>query len=342
LNEGANSVISIASDRVDPANETKLVHFNGPVKVAERIEDAEFGLAAEGALAISRQVEMYQWVEKSESRTEKNLGGSEETTTTYSYVREWRSKRVNSSSFKVSGHDNPNFAVQSNRHVVALANVGAFTVDGETLADLGTQKPIAISDSDLARIAGRIATADPVKLNGGEIYVGQSATQPRIGDLRVRFERTDLSQASLVGAQKAGALMPFKASNGREILLAAAGEKSADAMFKKAQTDNTVITWIIRVAGIFGLFIGFQLLLGLISIIGDIIPFIGSILGFGTSLLSLALALIVGPVIIGAGWIAYRPILAFSIIGGGIGVAVLLMFLRRRPPAAEQPQFGRA
>ena len=42
-------------------------------------------------------------------------------------------------------------------------------------------------------------------------------------------------------------------------------------------------------------------------------------------------------VVIAIGWIAYRPILAFAIIGIGLALAAALIFLRRRSAPAAAP-----
>ena len=331
LAEGAGLVVSVDSGKVDGANEGKLVHITGAVKPGAAVADPQFGIQAEGALAVRREVEMYQWVEKSESKTDKNVGGSEDTTTTYTYSREWSARRIDSSDFKVpGGHENPDFAVSSSTTTVDSADVGAFRLEGRVVAPLGDEKIIPLSQADVDRMADSIATSRPVKLNQGEVYIGNSATSPQVGDLRVRFERTDLAEASFVGRQQADTLTGYSASNGREIFLSAAGRKDAAAMFQQAQTENTIITWVIRIAGLLGIFIGFQLFFGLFGVVGDIIPFVGSLVRGGTAIVALVLTLIVGPVTIAIGWFAYRPLLALAIIGGGVLLAAGTLFLRRR------------
>ena len=331
LAEGAGLVVSVDSGKVDGVNEGKLVHITGAVKPGATAADPQFGIRAEGALAVRREVEMYQWVEKSESKTDKNVGGSEDTTTTYTYSREWSARRIDSSDFKVpGGHENPDFAISSSTTTVDSADVGAFRLEGRVVAPLGDEKIIPLSQADVDRMADSIATSRPVKLNQGEVYIGNSATSPRVGDLRVRFERTDLAEASFVGRQQGDTLTGYSASNGREIFLNAAGRKDAAAMFQQAQTENTIITWVIRVAGLLGIFIGFQLFFGLFGVVGDIIPFVGSLVRGGTAVIALVLTLIVGPVTIAIGWFAYRPLLALAIVGGGVLLAAVTLFLRRR------------
>lgn len=338
LVEGAGLVVSVGSDTVDAANEGKLVHISGPVKPNGEVSDPEFGIAADGALALARDVEMYQWVEKSESKTEKNVGGSEETTTTYSYSKEWNSRRIDSSDFKKpDGHENPDFAVPANTVTVDTANVGAFVLGGSDVASLGDEKTIPVTQADADRMKDNIATSKPVRLNQGGIYVGTSVTSPQVGDLKIRFARTDLAEASFVGKQQGDTLVAYTTSNGREVFLSAAGKKDAPAMFEQAQTENTIITWVIRVAGLIGIFIGFQLFFGLFGVIGDVIPFIGSLVRGGTAIIALVLTLIVGPVTIAIGWFAYRPLLALAIIGVGVAIAAAIVYLKRRSAPAVAP-----
>lgn len=342
LVEGAGLVVSIDSAKVDATNNGKLVHISGAVTPNGQAADPDFGVTADGAIAVRRDVQMYQWIQESQSHTEKNLGGSETTTTTYSYKKEWRSSHVDSSDFKQGGHDNPDFAVNDATTPVQKATVGAFSMNGDTVADLGDATQIKLAATDVSRIAGNISTDRPAKLNQGEVYLGNSVTSPQIGDMKIRFERIDLKQASFVGKQIDDTLGPYTSSNGRDIFLSAPGTKDAAAMFKQAQDENTMITWLIRAGGLIGLFIGFKLCMAIFSILGDLIPFIGSLIGGGTSILALIFTLVLGPVVIAIGWFAYRPLLSIAIIAVGVALAVGFAFLRRKPAASASPQLGRA
>jgi hypothetical protein len=341
LVEGAGLVISVDSSKVDPANNDKLVHISGAVTPGGVAADRDFGVTASGAVAVKRDVEMYQWVEESESKTEKNLGGSETTTTTYSYKKEWRSRRVDSSDFKRSAHDNPPFAVEDATTPVESATIGAYSMRGDQVADLGDQTRIKLSADDVDRIAGSISSDKPARLNQGEVYLGNSATSPQVGDMKIRFERVDLKEASFVGKQSGDTLGPYTSSNGREIFLSAPGNKDAAAMFKQAQDENTMITWLIRAGGLVALFIGFKLTMMIFGVLGDVVPFIGSLIGGGTSIIAGVLTLILGPLVIAIGWFAYRPLLAVIIIGVGVVLAVGVAYLRRKPAAAAAPPLGR-
>ena len=117
-------------------------------------------------------------------------------------------------------------------------------------------------------------------------------------------------------------------------------------MFEAAQSENTLITWLIRFGGLLGMFIGFVIMLSILGIIADVIPFVGSIVGFGTSIIAGILTLILGPMIIAIAWIAYRPVLAIIVVAIGILLAAVLIYLRRNKavaaPTASTATFGRA
>lgn len=99
LKEGLSVVISASPDKKDPKNEGKLIHFSGMTKVSGVLTDNTFGVSG-NFLKMKRTVEVYQWKEEARSKTKEKLGGGTETTTTYSYVKEWSDKTINSSAFK--------------------------------------------------------------------------------------------------------------------------------------------------------------------------------------------------------------------------------------------------
>src|SRR5690606_8641736 len=89
LSEGAGIVVSVSADSVASEHEGKLVHLSGPLATDETLYDEVFAVTAPKALKLKRQVEMYQWTEQQSSKTEKKLGGGEETVTTYTYQKTW-------------------------------------------------------------------------------------------------------------------------------------------------------------------------------------------------------------------------------------------------------------
>ncbi len=75
-----------------------MVHATGQALANEKVRDRDFGFAVP-VLALKRDVEYYQWVEKSEEQTQTLEGGRELVTTTYSYTSEWVDSPVPSTQF---------------------------------------------------------------------------------------------------------------------------------------------------------------------------------------------------------------------------------------------------
>ena len=107
LREGAAAVIDVPSDTINPANDSKLIHVTGETAVAEPIEDPLFNIS-ESAIRLRRNVQVYQWKEKKESKSRDKVGGGRETVTNYTYERVWAPELIRSSSFKSpEDHRNP-------------------------------------------------------------------------------------------------------------------------------------------------------------------------------------------------------------------------------------------
>ncbi|MCQ2397647.1 MAG: TMEM43 family protein, partial [Lentisphaeria bacterium] len=141
LNEGGKAVIPVQSDIVDAANDGKLIHTTGKTEVFADLVDSDFGITIPKGIQLERIVEMYQWVEESESKQEKKLGGSVETTTVYTYSKAWMKSIVDSSSFKEEGHDNPvvNPVPEKNIYASSVA-LGAFQLTASQIQSIGQKR----------------------------------------------------------------------------------------------------------------------------------------------------------------------------------------------------------
>jgi hypothetical protein len=73
------------------------------------------------------------------------------------------------------------------------------------------------------------------------------------------------------------------------------------------------------------MFIGFNLILGVLPVLGSVVPFIGSIIGAGVGLVSFLLTLGISSIVIAIAWIAYRPIVGITLVAIAIGSYVLLL-----------------
>ncbi|MBQ7694780.1 MAG: hypothetical protein IJT50_06615, partial [Lentisphaeria bacterium] len=137
LEKGASQVISVKSDKILPANEGKLIHTSGMLVTNDTLSDTAFGISAKG-IRLERKVEMYQWKERSSTKSEKQLGGSVKKTTVYTYEKGWSSSLIDSSNFKEAGHNNPGaFPFESQEWYASDVKLGAFTLSKDLIRRVG-------------------------------------------------------------------------------------------------------------------------------------------------------------------------------------------------------------
>src|SRR5262245_1345656 len=319
LTEGASLVLSVDAARVDPANDGKLVHISGDLKPGAPLTDPEFMVTAT-ALRLVRTVEMYQWKEETKTETRKNVGGSEETVTTYEYVRVWSESRNDSSRFKrPEGHVNPQMAYRGTSYSSRDATLGAFRPGTNVIDRLPANESMPLDPSLANKLAGRVKA--PVHLVDGRIYLGESPSAPRIGDLRISYKLAPAGPTSIIGRQAGTGFSEYQTKAGDALLMVRPGTLSAADMFAAAQRDNNIMTWILRLVGVVLMFIGFMLILNPLVVVADVVPFIGNILQAGAGIVSLVLTAIVAPVVIAIAWFWYRPLVSVVVLAIGLVLA---------------------
>lgn len=323
LNRGAKVVVDVAADHVDPANDGALVHLSGRAETAATLTDAEFGVSA-NALVLSRKVEMYQWKESSSSETKTKLGGGQQTVTNYDYSKDWSDSLNDSTGFQEpNGHTNPSsMPFEGQKWTADHVTLGAFTIPTDIVDDLGDGNALPVPDT--------AATGDR-RIAAGGLYVGKDPASPAVGDLKITFTALAPSTISVVAAQTGDTLQPYTGA-GKPIQLAAVGDHTAEAMFTDAKAENTLILWFVRALGYLMMAIGLMLVFNPLSVLGDVIPFIGSLMGFGVFLFGFIVAVPLSLVTIALGWIVYRPLVGIALLA--VAGAVTWAALRLRKGAA--------
>ena len=337
LAEGEKVCISVAADSIDPANDGKLIQFSAPTATDQSLSDPQFALhPSESILKLKRTVEMYQWKERKESKTKKKVGGGETTETTYHYDKAWSDRLINSSSFhSPGGHSNPT-AMPFPSHTVSASPItaGAFTLSTALVDQIDNFEPLPIPDSTAIEPDPALAG---LKVVNGIYYKGADPGTPQIGDVKVHFAVCRPGPVSIIAAQAAGGqLSPFSTRSGFPILDLRIGTFTATEQFAILQRENTIRTWILRLAGFLAITIGLALFLRPLAVLADVVPFIGSLVQGGTVLVAglLGAALSVG--IIGLAWLYYRPVLSIGLFAAA-GVAIFgIRHLRKRPQPVRQ------
>ncbi len=328
LTEGAGIVRSMPPDHIDSGNNGRLIHVTGELTTGGPIADPDFAVRTSGVRLV-RQVEMYQWKQEEQTETRTKLGGGEERTTTYKYVRAWSDKPIDSNRFRESrGHTNPTMPYQSRETLASGTRLGGFAVPDSLLRGFG--EPELLPATDQQANALQIRVNKPVTVMDGVLYVGRDPQQPAIGDMRVSFSEVPLQKASVVAGQSGTSFVPFPTHSGTTVELIAAGEVPAAAMFKAAQDENVTFTWLLRSVGVIVMLVGFGLILRPLGVAGDVIPILGDIVRAGTGLVALLCTAAIAPVVIATGWLWYRPLVGIAVlIAGGLAAWGLTRLARR-------------
>lgn len=329
LNAGAKTVVSVPADAVQPANEGKLVHVSGPVTVPGRLADPVFNIGHAAALRLERTVEMYQWRQTEESRTEKSVGGGETTTTTYRYVKEWAEHPIDSSGFKrPDGHRNPLMPYRSATVEARGARLGAFALDLSLIRQVDAFERLA-PDPSVALPQGFVWV-------GEQLYRGAAPEQPQVGDLRVGFRVVPAQALSAIGAQMSGMLTGFAGERGQTIGLIEVGARSAETMFQHAKAEENTLTWVLRAVGFFVMLFGVLLMASPILWLASLVPFLESLVGAAAFGVAAVVSIPLTLTTIAMAWLAHRPLLGAGLIVAGIVLAVVIRRLvptRKRAPS---------
>jgi tetratricopeptide (TPR) repeat protein len=314
LKEGGGSVISISTNRVLANNEGKLVHASGFAATNEYVTDPDFGISAQ-ALKLKRQVSMYQWEERKSSKEKKKLGGGTETVTTYSYEKVWADTPINSDNFKKrAGHLNPSaMPYRTQSFQAGKVMLGKFKLSRSLVDKINAYEPLAVNKvtnefpPDLLRNC---------KIDNGSYYIGNHPEMPEIGDLKISFSRVKPTDISIVARQTVDTFDPYRAKAGGTIELLQLGTHSAQEMFQTAQEQNKMLTWILRLVGFFLMIFGVSMIFKPLSVLADVIPFIGNIVEMGTGFLAFLLGAMLSLITMAVAWIVFRPLLGIALLAG--------------------------
>ncbi len=330
LQEVRRSVVDVSDEKLDNSNDTKLVHVTGEAKTEEQLADPDFGVALQ-ALRLKRSVEMYQYEEKQSTETKKKVGGGEQQVTTYSYRTGWFDHAIDSRSFK-EGHANKNPSSlpfpqwQTSATEVTL---GAFRLTPTLVELIDSFAPV-----QLASQAASVKVPEGFKRLEGELYKGDSAST-KVGDARIRWHFVTPTVVSVIAQQTGNSFVPYRLSSGRTRQMLSVGRVSAEDMIHHAENMNTLLAWALRAGGLIGMWIGLAMIFAPLGVFADVIPFIGSIVRFGTGLIAFAIASVVSLVVIAVAWFAYRPLLAVGLIVSAVAIVVLVRMFGGKRAAGD-------
>ena len=182
-------------------------------------------------------------------------------------------------------------------------------------------------------------TTEMVHFSGNTVVLSLSPAMPQIGDVRVTFRETKPGTVSILAKVNGDTFEAYRASNGKTVSDLAMGTHSLENMYGDAHSSNSTMTWILRLVGVFLVYLGLKMVVGPLEVIASVVPLLGSIIGAGTGLVSILLGGAWSLVIVAIAWLRFRPL-----IGGAMlvvaGVLVALLFIKgrsRKTTKAEIP-----
>lgn len=277
--EKAQMVVSTAAPVAAPAT---LVKTTGVLTTPETLGDPTYlmGLGATKAMVLKRNVEMYAWKEKKET---KKKGDKE--VTTYDYEKTWTSSPEKSSEFyDANGHVNPTMTEQDASYQVSSAKVGMLNFDAAK-TEFWDLKKYSVKQEMLNSGATK-----PLQVTAGDIYIPYDnnpsrgvASMPIVGDLRISYTTFPADvNGSVVGDWDGSQIAPHVYDETDTFLGAyAGGLKEFQAYL---QSRHNMITWVIRIASLFMMWMGLNMILGPVLTVLDSIPIVG---GAGKAVISL-------------------------------------------------------
>lgn len=330
LDEGLSQVVSLDMYfGLDPQNDDRLVHLSAKLHTAQPLHDPNYRVVVQ-AVKLKREVEMYQWVEYSESRDYQE-NGETKTETTYTYNTEWKAELVNSRNFDQEiGHQNPSaMAVESVTVVAPEVRAGPFILSTGLINHINKFEKLSLRDFNALNLDPFLTVFDDY------FYHTQYPRRPEVGDVRVRFSYAGLSgepswlgppqTVSIIAKQKGEHLIPFKTKSGDILEFLYLDHLSAEEIFAKEHQFNSLKTWGLRAAGWALMCLGIQLAMRIIYTLVDWVPILREVVSVGITVFAVCVSCSLSLLVIGAGWLFYRPLVAFS-LGA---MAMIPIFLAR-------------
>ncbi len=292
-NEGRADLSDVAANAVDvsAAQKGDFVWVTGEVTGSEEIADGLY-LNAGPYLEIVREVEMYAWVEKTEESSNTNLGGSETTTTTYNYVKEWTESPESSGEFEYpEGHINPSLPIEGDETIVRTVLVDGYKLDGDSV-ELPPAEALDLTDEIVELSAGaELANNEYIFLGNGSI------ASPQLGDVRISYRvvSTDFTGTAF-GVLDGTELEAYVDEDGNKVYRLFDG--SRDEALAQMHGEFVATTWILRILGFALMWGGLAFVFGPISVLLDILPVAGSLSRFLVIIITLPVALVLSLVTI--------------------------------------------
>ena len=309
------NAIPAESSVIDKNNDNKLISTSGNAATAETLSDGIISIP--DALVLSRTVEMYQWQENKETKTETQMGGSTKETTTYSYEKVWSEMPIDSSKFHKTSYTNPPFTLKSERYNAHKGEFGAFV-----LTNVQTSALRNLEDYT------NLPQNNKYTVSGNYYYKGYNIDSPNIGDIRISYAYMPSdSPISVIGMQRADkTITPMVIKQG-SVYIQYDGLLSQTEMVEKFKHGNNLAANIFRLVGFILMFIGLNLVIRPLVTLLSFIPMFANVVSFITGGLVFLISIVLSLIVIAAAWFFYRPFLTIGLL---LVAGLIILLIKKR------------
>ena len=317
---------------VNPEMNGKMVHASGFADTKDVLSDGQFGISL-NAVKLIRNVEFYQWVEHTKTETRDKVGGGQETTTTYTYSKEWVGSPVSTSDFA-----DPDYRGIENDVLLNLEDqtwtaqnvtFGAYTFPEGLISQMNNSSPLTVELSDdvvasyeaeFRRYYKAGETDTFLHPSGNVIYIGLNPNHAEVGDVRVTYSKVLPGEVSILAVVNGSTFEKFTAKNGYSMMTLTDGDVSRENMFATEHAGNRMTAWILRLIGFLLIYFGLKNIFKIIETLFKVLPFLANIVGMGVNIALFVVALAWTLIVIALGWIWYRPLLGILLlaVAGGL------------------------
>jgi hypothetical protein len=226
---------------------------------------------------------------------------------------------------------------QSESWVANKVTLGAFTLNASQVGDITGWQNIqpseakqvprgGIIEGDKIYFRGGRNSGTPPPIPGGNLEnsgTQQSSGGDVIGDIRISFSFVGPQMVSIYAGQAGNSFEPYMTSVGHiSHMRLQMGEVTAKAMFNDAKNEAALMKWVLRLVGFILMFIGVGMVFRPIQVLGDVVPFIGGIVGMGLGILTFAIAAPSALFVIAVAWLMFRPLYGILLLGLGLAIFV--------------------
>lgn len=322
--------INSQTQNADPSLNNKLVSTTGIVNSDQKIGDNLY-LKPDRYIAVERKVEMFAWIEKKERRSKINVGGSETTETTYSYVKEWTERPEPSGNFRYpEGHENPQKAFDSYINKVTAAKVGIYNFDPQRVT-LPNFSKLHLNSQNV------ILSPEIILANDTYLFMRKSENgtleNPQIGDLRISYNVLYSNfEGTIFGKLNGNKIDPYFDKDGNRLYRLFVGTREVG--IATLHTEYTTLLWILRLVGFLMMWFGLMALFGPISVLLDVLPIFGAVSRSLISVITFLVALVLSIVTIFISMLLHNLIaLIVALVVAIGGIVYFFVFFKNKRAA---------